>query len=451
MKFTDIFTTSLLNLKRQKLRVFLAAFAVFVGALLITLMVSLGNGLSHFIEAQVTSLSTPTSIAVNPGEFGSGLSGAFGFGGSPTALEEETDKEQTKEEESFDFTKEDIDQIENITYVEEVIPLRTFNTDYIQLKGDNQKYQGFVTYLPPARTEGLGLVAGRKIDSTDEGKIVVTAQFAESWGFEDNLEELLGMTVKVHATQAATGNLFLSRGSNQLGEGLEPEEKDFEFEIVGITEKSLASTIVIIPEKDSIEISDFTKNLTDEDDPLTGVLELVVVVDDIENVPLVDERLEDLGYRSTTHDELLAQLGTIFDIIKLVLSAFGGIALVVAALGIMNTMLMAIYERTREIGIMKAVGATKRDIQLLFTVEATLIGFIGGASGLVIATLLGQAANTYLHQDFLIDYPTLNISIVDLQLVLLVLITTTVIALISGLYPAVRASNLDPIDALRKE
>ncbi len=127
------------------------------------------------------------------------------------------------------------------------------------------------------------------------------------------------------------------------------------------------------------------------------------------------------------------------------------IALAVASLGIINTLIMAIYERTREIGVMKAVGASKGTIRWLFTVEAGSIGFWGGVVGVVIAWIAGQVINVIAHLTFLKDYKGFNISAFPLWLILAVIALSTGVALVAGLLPANRAARLDPIEALRYE
>ncbi len=451
MGLIDLIKTSLLNLSRQRLRAIVSTFAVVVGALLITLMVSIGNGLQRFIESQVSAFSTPITISVNPQVSDTGLSFA-GFGTEPKEI---TDESKTETPLIKTFSADELKTLENLDHVEEMEQLVNFQTNYVKLDGSDKKYQALVMYMPDFQTTNMTLVAGRMIEKEDSKKIVVTQQFAEVWGYEENLSGILGKTLFVHATQSTAKGLgILTFGDNPLADPTKaPEERDFEFEIVGVTEKGLASTIMLISRVESIEIARFVKNdpkLYTED--ADSVYEVSIKLDSEENAKAVDEEIEKLGFRSTTYDDLLGQLGEMFNVINVVLSAFGFIALAVASLGIMNTMLMAIFERTREIGIMKAVGARNSDIRILFTIEAGFIGFLGGIGGLIFGFAFGQLANWILHEySFLEDYPALNISIVDLPLILTVIGVTTIVALISGLYPASRASKLDPIEALRHE
>jgi ABC-type antimicrobial peptide transport system permease subunit len=135
------------------------------------------------------------------------------------------------------------------------------------------------------------------------------------------------------------------------------------------------------------------------------------------------------------------------------LASIGTLALLVAGIGIANTMVMAVYERTREIGILKAIGASPGDIRSLFIVEAALIGLLGGVVGTLLGWLLGLALNrgilVYLEwQEVPLEG---TFFVVTAWLVLLALAFATVVGLLAGLYPAARAARLDPLEALRYE
>jgi ABC-type antimicrobial peptide transport system permease subunit len=137
-------------------------------------------------------------------------------------------------------------------------------------------------------------------------------------------------------------------------------------------------------------------------------------------------------------------------IMQTMLGSIGGLALFVASIGIANTMVMAIYERTREIGILRAIGASPGDIRLLFLTEAALIGLLGGVAGTIGGWLLGLGLNkvilAYLHWQ---DVPiTGTFFVVTGWLVVLALVFATVVGLLAGLYPAARAARLDPLEAL---
>ena len=141
-----------------------------------------------------------------------------------------------------------------------------------------------------------------------------------------------------------------------------------------------------------------------------------------------------------------------FTIIGLVLGGIGAIALFVAAIGVINTMVMATLERTREIGIMRALGATKRTIRRLFTVEAGFLGLLGGVIGIGVAFAFTVVLNKIVNQQLSDSGVTArNVINIPPGLALIVIAVTTGIGMLAGRLPARRAANLDPVEALRHE
>lgn len=152
-------------------------------------------------------------------------------------------------------------------------------------------------------------------------------------------------------------------------------------------------------------------------------------------------------------DALLEAADRIFTLVGVALALVGGIALFVAAIGIVNTMIMAIYERTREIGTLKAMGASRGDIRTLFMMEAGMIGLLGGVLGLGFSWILGRglnaAAGMYAHAR---DVPLPdNLFLITPILAIEAIAFAIFIGVVAGLYPANRASKLDPLNALRHE
>jgi putative ABC transport system permease protein len=441
MRFADYIRIAMSNLWKRKLRTILTIFAVVIGATLIALMVSLGVGLQDYVTGQLTALSVPDVISVEP-KLGESLAsvvlGSTGFG----------PPQEVEEGQAYAYlnigtlTGQDVERIQTVENVAAVEPVVLIMPRWVQLEGSEKKYQVQLLASPPYEIRQRKLEAGRPFEADERGVAVVAYDFLEAWNL-DSPEEALGRTISIRVPLGFQINLFSSK---------EPEGQDYSFTIVGVFQDSLLSTEVSVPMEDGIEMARY---FNQDDEAYTDKdmgLALSVHVDDPAQVDAVARAIEDLGdYTAETAEESAGSLAGGFRAIQAVLSIFGLIALAVASLSIINTLIMAIYERTQEIGVMKAVGATKGTIRLLFTVEAGSIGFWGGLTGVLVAWVIGQVINLVSHLTFLRDYKSFNISAFPLWLILAVIVLCTGVALVAGLLPASRAANLDPVEALRHE
>ena len=181
---------------------------------------------------------------------------------------------------------------------------------------------------------------------------------------------------------------------------------------------------------------------------------LLVRTEDVEHTRQVSQELRDKGYNSWSMADNLEGIEKTSRTVQAILGGIGAITLLVAALGITNTMIMSIYERTKEIGIMKVIGATFSDIYSLFLTEAGMIGFLGGVFGLGLSYGASRLIN-HLGRNFLNggmpSEEIMNISLIPPWLALFALIFSVLIGIVAGLYPAYRAVRLSPIKAIRNE
>jgi putative ABC transport system permease protein len=169
-------------------------------------------------------------------------------------------------------------------------------------------------------------------------------------------------------------------------------------------------------------------------------------------VEAIETSIKSMGFGTFSLLDATRNLRLFFTIFDLLLAIFGSLALAVATLGIINTLVMAILERRREIGILKALGAADRDVKQLFFVEAGVMGLFGGVLGVGFGWFIGRAltwgTNIYLHRQ---NLPSAHVFSVPWWLVLGAIAFAVIVSLAAGLYPATRAARLNPVEALRYE
>jgi hypothetical protein len=300
------------------------------------------------------------------------------------------------------------------------------------------------------------LVAGEELDRDSQGEIVVSASALEALGYEGQ------------APSAGSGQVP-STGSGQAGfENIIGQEVElvlkaprgdiqtFPFRVVGVIQTNYGAQSgyfgTHIGLADALALKAWWYN---DPDILEheGYDELVIKAASLNDAVQIVEVLEERGFEVESLRTLLDTINKAMVIAQTMLGSIGGLALLVAALGIANTMVMAVYERTREIGILKAIGASPGDIRILFVAEASLIGLLGGIVGTIIGWLLGLGLNwaipAYLQWKEIPIEGTFFV--VPAWLVALALAFATVVGLLAGLYPAARAARLDPLEALRYE
>ena len=179
---------------------------------------------------------------------------------------------------------------------------------------------------------------------------------------------------------------------------------------------------------------------------------LTVRVKDPGKVAQVQDAINKMGFRTFSVLDATKSLRRFFTVLDLFLGIFGSLALAVATLAIINTLVMAVLERRREIGVMKAIGASDRDVKRLFFAEAGAMGFFGGILGIALGFAIGKAINlgtgSLLHHHQL---PSEAVWILPPWLIGAAIAFSIVVSLLAGLYPASRAARLDPVQTLKYE
>lgn len=429
MKSLDILTTAIGNSFRSRLRTTLTVIAIFIGAFTLTITNGLGTGINNYIDTQVASIGAadvmtvtkPTEVAVatdGPAEYEESDPSEIAADGPPgsTVL--------AMNDDDFDT----IASIDGITSVEAAVSVRP---DFIEWNG-NDKYELAVS---PFSGLAIDLAAGAEFDSsTEHFEIILPTSYAEPLGFAD-YDAAIGEVVSIGITDS-------------LGELHEVDAT-----IVGLQEATLVGESASMNEPLTKALYDAQSNglpdaSTSEYASATAKFDPQSTD---EAIAAIKADLVDAGYTGTTVADQIGTFQTVIDGIILVLNAFAIIALLAAGFGIINTLLMSVQERTREIGLMKAMGMSGGRIFGLFSTEAVFIGFLGSAIGAGVAMIAGSVISTVLASGFLASLPGLQILAFTPQSIAIVLVLVMGIAFVASVLPASRAARQSPIDSLRYE
>jgi putative ABC transport system permease protein len=426
MMLKDLAKTSLSNLGRHKVRTLLSAVGVTVGILTIVTMVSLGIGV-YQETTRVFREAGLEQVRVYP------------------VTEERTDLSAVAwPKRTLIITPELVEEMRARDDVLEVRP-REFApwganiSLQVEGKAIGVRVGDFHWGLSDPFSIQPEIVTGRELNADVQGEIVVSAKALRDLGYEDDeFDDLIGQEVA----------LVLKEPRGEMGE--------FPFRMVGVLETVYGAEAgyfgTHIGMEDMLALNAWWYN-----DPHIleheGYDELVVRATSLDDAAEIVELLKERGFEVSSLKMVLDTMNKAMTVLQTMLGSIGGLALFVAAIGIANTMVMAVYERTREIGILKAVGASPGDIRLLFVAEAALIGLVGGVAGTIGGWLLGLGLNegilAYLRwQEIPVEG---TFFVVTGWLVALALAFATVVGLLAGLYPAARAARLDPLEALRYE
>lgn len=433
MKFKDQFRTGWRNLSRQKLRTSLTIFAIVIGAVSVTVMLSLVTSAKGFLMSSFEKTGEDRRVIATPV---SGLS--YGEARWQTWSDGSGKKID-------DAAITALSAIPGVTSVTPIVGSQYFESAKsanAEVSVSNSFMVGYLANGSVKRdvTHGRALEAG-----DDNGGVLISRGLAENLGFKDNLD-------------AAIGQKITLKPRKDFAEVM----KDVDVTVVGIMfadgdaiDMTLKFAIDTAPVFERCEGGGPNKQptCTKESDFLrNGYPSAYVNIENKDNSDTIVEEVKKLGYGAAAGKEEINAQSQAFTIIGAVLGGIGGIALLVAAIGVINTMVMATLERTREIGIMRATGATKRTVRSLFTVEAGVLGFMGGIFGIILsfgfAILLNGLLNKQLEDGGISER---NIVSIPPQIAIVVILVTTLIGMAAGRLPARRAANLDPVEALRYE
>ena len=430
MKFLDMVGTSASNLWRNKGRTFLTVIAIFIGAFTITLTSAVNSGVNDYINRQLSIFGKENkSVQIIKKAEISGLSGG---------LREYKEGESEISQGSYSapvLTGQDIEKLKKIEGLENVKPAENISGDYIEGANGKKFVAGNITSINENTDVKLDIKAGKDISTKNEA--VISQDYIEGLGFK-NAENALGKTIKMQFSNQFNG-----------------KKKVYEFKISGVMNKSLVQNqLTVISNEFKKEILAFQqKNMpeTQKEKYFAATATLKPEFRNEEKLQMVKNAGDKEKYTITTYADQIKNLTNVVNAITGGLTVFGSIALLAASFGIINTLYMSVRERTREIGLMKAMGLSNGKIFQLFSIEAILIGVIGSILGILLASLTGTALNNFATANFLKGLEGFELTKFTLQNNTIITVAIAIVAFLAGALPSRSASKKDPIEALRYE
>ncbi|KEP75420.1 permease [Microbacterium sp. SUBG005] len=433
MKTTDLVATAAANTFRSKTRTILTVLAIFVGAFTLTLTNGLGTGINRFIDDTVSSIGAADVLTVTKTGTGAAASGEPQKYDPDALATTNTNPGRPGATATVSaLTDADIQALEALPGVAAVSPAKAVQIDYVQVDG-GERYVASAGSLIGGQTPQLA--AGSAPD--DSSGALQTA-------IPESLVTPLGFTDAADAVGAALTIAVSDPVRTQ---------HVVEATITGVTEGAFASTTALTTNpalEDALFTAQNTGVPTDELDRYASA-SVTLSSATTQEVDDVKTALTDAGYSGQTVSDQLGTFKAVIDGIVLVLNAFAVIALLAASFGIVNTLLMSVQERTREIGLMKAMGMGSGRVFSLFSLEAVMLGLLGSLIGAVVAIGVGTAVSAQLGQTLFSDLPGLQLIAFDPLSILVTTVAIMAIAFLAGSLPAARAARADPVESLRYE
>lgn len=425
MKTWDLIRTANRNLFRNKLRTFLTVMAIFVGSFTLTMTNGLGDGMRSYVESQVKNIESDRVIMVRK-KIEKPV-------GGPKAGAPEEYKDSPAENNGDDFDPNTflltIPQMESavrgLDGVKSITPRYGIDGEYITLDGQ-KKYKlelGMLSEGITQKTEVGASISG-------SGQIVIPVGLARE--FDANIGNLVGKSVTI-AYKSADDAI-----------------KTMPLTIVGVATKGFMTNYNSFVDTTTAKVIHTSQRTGESVDKFPGFT-IQMSTGDAAKIDSVKKTLDEKGFEADTIADTQKRTYDAIGIFKIGMSLFAFIALLAASFGIINTLVIAVLERTREIGLQKALGMGRGKIFAVFSLESVLIGFWGALLGTLGGVVVGIIANKVLITAYADSFEGFTLFVFTLPSMALVMAIVCAIAFFAGVMPAIRASRLNPIESLRYE
>ncbi|MCM1253230.1 MAG: ABC transporter permease [Clostridium sp.] len=453
MKFLDLLRMSSSSLWKRKVRTILTVLGVVIGVASIVVMISLGLGLSRSLLERYESYGSVTQIEVYE---------SYYYGGDSSSQEEKR------------LDDELIETISHMDHVKAVYPV--LETGVIAKCGAYQNEYLNLYAMPIEAIEGLNMEVGDgSLPSAADDELTFFYGCQNIRDFTNSRGDGYYSTGELPDIDLMKDPVFVifdreaywnAQYPSESGTAVAPPKK-YMIKTCGIEMtpeeggtnwgwRTFCDIEKLIP-----ELKRIFKNKVIPGQPSTKTgkpykeifyNQLIVDIDNMDNVTAVQALINEMGYQANSNAEWIESQQTTLGYVQMVLGGIGAVSLFVAAIGITNTMMMSIYERTKEIGVMKVLGCDLRNIRSLFLLEAGFIGFIGGVIGLALSYTLSIVINKVAAgADGGMMMTGSSISYIPLWLAGLALVFAVLVGMLAGFFPALRAMRLSPLAAIRTE